>query len=109
MAKSAADWTREAFCCPVYLFLAAHYLAIRTKFFASAAARDEYIHQLKETAHRQDPVLPTIPPHQLIRWQQAMAIAPEADPVEVIKFWKSEQLKIAKLGNRYLQRSLKRY
>ena len=61
----------------------------RNKFFASAAARDEYIHKLKETAQRQDPVLPTIPPHQLIRWQQAMAIAPDADPVEVFKFWKA--------------------
>jgi hypothetical protein len=54
----------------------------RNKFFASAAARDEFIHQLKETAQRQDPVLPTIAPHQLIRWQQAITIAPEADPVE---------------------------
>jgi cell division protease FtsH len=42
------------------------------------------MHQMKETAQRQDPILPTIPPHQLIRWQQAIAIAPEADPVEKI-------------------------
>lgn len=74
----------------------------RNKFFASAAARDEFIEQLKLTAQRQDPVLPTIAPHQLIRWQQAMAIAPEADPVEVFKFWKAENRKIAKLGDRYL-------
>jgi hypothetical protein len=70
----------------------------RNKFFASAAARDEFIHQLKETAQRQDPVLPTIAPHQLIRWQQAIAIAPEADPVEVFKFWKAEQRKDCQAG-----------
>jgi integrase len=74
----------------------------RNKFFASAAARDEFIEQLKLTVHRQDPVLPTIAPHKLIRWQQAMEIAPEADPVEVFKFWKTEKRKIAKLGDRYL-------
>jgi len=75
----------------------------RNKFFSSEAARDAFIEQLKLTAQRQDPVLPTIAPHQLIRWQQAIAIAPEADPVEVFKFWKAEQRKIATLGDRYLQ------
>jgi hypothetical protein len=63
----------------------------RNKFFASAAARDEFIEQLKLTAQRQDPVLPTIAPHQLIRWQQAVEIAPEADPVEVFRFWARAQ------------------
>jgi len=59
--------------------------------------------QFERHAQRQDPVLPTIASHQLIRWQQAMAIAPEADPVEVFQFWKAEKQKIAKLGERYLQ------
>ena len=81
----------------------------RNKFFASAAARDEFIEQLKRTAQRQDPVLPTIAPHQLIRWQQAIAIAPEADPVEVFEFWKAEKQKIAKLGDRYLNDAAANY
>ena len=63
----------------------------RNKFFASAAARDAFIAQFKQTAQRQDPVLPALAPHQLIRWQQAMAIAPEADPVEVFRFWMETQ------------------
>jgi hypothetical protein len=75
----------------------------RNKFFASAAARDAFIAEYQQHAQRQDPVLPTIAPHQLIRRQQAIAIAPEADPVEVFKFWKAEQRKIAKLGDRYLR------
>jgi integrase len=75
----------------------------RNKFFASAAARDAFIAQFKQTAQRQDPVLPALAPHQLIRWQQAVAIAPEADPVEVFQFWKAEKQKIAKLGERHLQ------
>ncbi|NDV61113.1 hypothetical protein G0Q06_01475 [Puniceicoccales bacterium CK1056] len=58
----------------------------RNKFFASEAARDEFIAQFKQTAQRADPAFPTIEPHKLIRWHQAMAIAPEADPVEVFKF-----------------------
>jgi len=37
-----------------------------------------------------------------MRWQQATQIAPEADPVEVYKFWKEQQRKIAKLGDRHL-------
>ena len=32
-----------------------------------------------------------------------MAIAPEADPVEVFKFWKAERKKIAELGDQHLQ------
>ena len=75
----------------------------RNKFFSTEEARAAFIEQFQKTAQRQDPVLPTIAPHQLIRWQQAMAIAPEADPVKVFKFWKAEQRKIAKLGERHLR------
>ena len=74
----------------------------RNKFFASEAARDEFIAQFKQIALRADPAFPTIEPHKLIRWQQAMAIAPDADPVEVYKFWATEQRKLRQLGDRSL-------
>jgi len=75
----------------------------RNRFFSSVAARDEFIAEFKKHAQRADPSLPTIEPHKLIRWQQAMMIAPDADPVEVFKFWAAEQKKLRKLGERYLR------
>jgi len=81
----------------------------RNRFFSTQAARDEFIQQLKDTAQRQDPVLSTIPPHKLIRWQQAIAIAPEADPVEVFKFWATEQCKLRQLGERHLREAAASY
>ncbi|MEX0331436.1 MAG: tyrosine-type recombinase/integrase [Puniceicoccaceae bacterium] len=74
----------------------------RNKFFATESAREEFIEQFGKTAQQADPALPTIDPHRLIRWQQAIAFAPDADPVEVFKFWVSEQKKLRKLGERYL-------
>jgi hypothetical protein len=75
----------------------------RNRFFASAAARDEFIAQFKQTAQRQDPVLPALAPHQLMRLQQAVAIAPEADPVEVFKFWARAQREKLKIEERRLK------
>ena len=81
----------------------------RNKFFASAAARDEFIAQFKKTLERADPSFPIIEPHKLVRWQQAMAIAPEADPVEVFKFWATEQRKLHQLGEKHLQEAAAAY
>ncbi len=81
----------------------------RNKFFASAAARDGFIGQFKQTAQRADPAFPTIEPHQLMRWQQAMVIAPEADPIEVFKFWATEQRKLRQLGERHLREAAAAY
>jgi integrase len=75
----------------------------RNRFFSTETARDEFIDQFKKQAQRADPTLPSIEPHKLIRWQQAMAIAPDADPVEVFKFWAAEQKKLRKLGERSLR------
>ena len=75
----------------------------RNKFFSTEEARAAFIEQFQKTAKRQDPVLPTIAPHQLMRWQQAMVIAPEADPVEVFKFWARAQREKLKVEERRLE------
>ena len=74
----------------------------RNRFFSTESARETFIQRFEQSSRRADPVLPDLPPHQLMRWQQATQIAPEADPVEVYKFWKEQQRKIAKLGDRHL-------
>jgi integrase len=69
----------------------------RNRFFATESSRAEFIEQFQKLSERQDPTLFELAPHQLIRWQQAMAIVPEADPVEVFRFWaraKKEKLKV---------------
>lgn len=75
----------------------------RNRFFSTETARDEFITQFNKHAQRADPTLPTIEPHKLIRWQQAMAIAPGADPVEVFQFWTRAQKEKLKIEERYLE------
>jgi integrase len=75
----------------------------RNRFFDSAADRDEFIEGFKATAQLADPDLPQVKPHRLIRWQQAMAIAPEADPVEVFRFWVRAQQEKLKAEERSLE------
>ena len=81
----------------------------RNRFFSTEEARTEFIEQFQKSTERQDPSLQPLAPHQLIRWQQAMAIAPEADPVEVFKFWATEQRKLRQLGERHLRDATKAY
>jgi hypothetical protein len=61
----------------------------RNRFFASEEARADFIEQFHKLSDRQDPTLQELALHQLIRWQQAMAIDPDADPVEVFRFWQN--------------------
>jgi integrase len=75
----------------------------RNRFFSTESARSEFIEQFKKLSDRQDPSLHELAPHQLIRWQQAMAIAPEADPVEVFRFWMRAQKEKLKVEERCLE------
>lgn len=64
----------------------------KNRFFESEESRTAFIKDFEKTRLRQDPDLPEIALSQLIRWQQAMQIAPQADPLEVFRFWASVQL-----------------
>lgn len=75
----------------------------RNRFFATEVARSEFIKQFQMLSERQDPTLFELAPHQLIRWQQAMAIVPEADPVEVFRFWARAQKERLKVEERCLE------
>ena len=75
----------------------------RNRFFATEASRSEFIEQFQKLSQRQDPSLGELAPHQLIRWQQAMAIAPKADPVEVFRFWIRAQKEKLKVEERCLE------
>lgn len=81
----------------------------RNRFFSTETARDEFIDQFKKHAQRADPTLPTIKPHKLIRWQQAMEIAPDADPVEVFRFWMRAQKEKLKVEECNLEDASKAY
>lgn len=81
----------------------------RNRFFSTESARDEFIVQFKQHAQRADPSLPALAPHQLIRWQQAVEIAPEADPVEVFKFWAEHQIRQRSQQNRKLSVAAQAY
>ena len=75
----------------------------RNRFFASESSRAEFIDEFQKLSERQDPTLHELAPHQLIRWQQAMAIVPEADPVEVFRFWARAQKEKLKIEERCLE------
>jgi hypothetical protein len=75
----------------------------RNRFFSSESARSAFIEQFQKLSQRQDPSLESLAPHQLIRWQQAMAIAPEADPVDVFKLWVQIQKEKSKREERRLE------
>ena len=81
----------------------------RNRFFATAAARDEFIEQYGATTAHSDPTLPELAPHQLIRLQQATALAPDADPVEVFRFWKEHESKQRNQQNRRLSEASDAY
>jgi integrase len=81
----------------------------RNRFFATESSRAEFIEQFNKLSERQDPSLHELAPHQLIRWQQAMAIAPEADPVEVFRFWIRAQKEKLKVEERRLEVALADY
>ena len=75
----------------------------RNRFFSTEEARSNFIEEFQKLAQRQDPTLLPLAPHQLIRWQQAMAIAPDADPVEVFRFWSRAQQDKLKIEDRRLE------
>lgn len=81
----------------------------RNRFFSTEAAREEFIQEFSRTNERADPALPQIEPSKLLRWQQAMQIAPEADPVEVFQFWARVKKQKEKLENRRLQDAANAY
>jgi len=64
---------------------------MRNRFFSTEEARAKFIESFQYSTAGQDPSLPAIEPHKIIRWQQAAVIAPEADPVEVYRFWSAAQ------------------
>lgn len=81
----------------------------RNRFFSTEEARSKFIEQFQKLAERQDPSLESLAPHQLIRWQQAMAIVPDADPVEVFKFWAQVQKDELKIEQRSLETATTAY
>lgn len=74
----------------------------RNRFFATEAAREEFIQGLFKVNEQTDPSLPQIELSKLIRWQQAMEIAPNADPVEVFQFWMRMKTQRQKIEDRRL-------
>ena len=74
----------------------------RNRFFSTEEERSKFIEGFSKTSQIADPVLPQIEPHKLIRWQQAMEIAPNADPVEVFRFWVKVQKEKQKVEDRRL-------
>jgi len=73
------------------------------RFFESEESRTAFIKDLEKTMLRQDPGLPEIALSQMIRWQQAMQIAPQADPLEVYRFWASAQQEKQRTDERSLR------
>ena len=74
----------------------------RNRFFASERSRAEFIARAERASARQDAALPDLPPHQLMRWQQAVQLAPVADPVEVYRFWVEAKARESSQANRNL-------
>lgn len=74
----------------------------RNRFFSTEKSRAEFIARAERASVRQDATLPDLPPHQLMRWQQAAQLAPEADPVEVYRFWVDTKAKERTQANRHL-------
>jgi len=62
------------------------------RFFATEADRTHFI----KNFNQQDVTISLIEPHKLYRWQEASRLAPEADPVEVFRFWLQHQPKVSK-------------
>lgn len=76
---------------------------MRNRFFSSDEARAAFICEFGKTPGKQDISLPPIEPHKIIRWQEAAKLAPEADPVEVFRFWIAARKKEAQQINRNLK------
>lgn len=82
---------------------------MRNRFFSCEEARETFIREFSHAAGRQDLTLPTIEPHKLIRWQQAAQLAPEADPVEVFRFWLKTREKERRQSNKNLSTATGEY
>lgn len=63
----------------------------RNRFFATESERAQFMESFQQHAARQDASIPLIEPRRLIRWQEAVRLAPEADPLEVYRFWVQHQ------------------
>jgi len=75
---------------------------MRNRFFATEQSREQFIRNFRQSAAGQDPSLPIIEAHKIIRWQQAAQIAPDADPVEVYRFWSAAQARKKQQATRNL-------
>jgi len=61
---------------------------LKCRFFATEADREKFIAEFQEQLARNGTdLLLGFDPAKMRRWQEASRLAPEADPVEVMRFW----------------------
>ena len=61
---------------------------LKCRFFATEAEREQFIEEFQEQLSKNGTsLLLGFDPAKMRRWQEASRMAPDADPVEVMRFW----------------------
>ncbi len=60
---------------------------LKCRFFATEEEREAFIAQFTKTVRRQGEEVLRFDSGQMRRWEEASKLAPDADPVEVMRFW----------------------